>query len=121
MLLALNACWGVIDVLFFVGLARGVRLRLALLAAIALALVAFAIETRLGVVRFHAMRGASFGLFVHVPLVLSGLAWRARARRVASLVCLLPAVALVLVAADAFIYEPHALRTTALKAARDCP
>jgi uncharacterized protein len=110
-LLALNLFWGAIDLLCLVALARGVRPATALGLSLLTAALAFFVENGPSPVRFHAMRAAAFALFLHLPVVLVGLAWLWRRNR-RWMACALVALALVAVAGDAFLYEPHALVTS---------
>jgi uncharacterized protein len=110
-MIALNAYWLVLDIACVVFLLRNVhwRLRVALLPLVALGLL---LECGFAIMRFHAMRAMCFALFIHAPLLLFAHAWVlwSRQLRTVGLGCALSAAGLVLVAVDAFVYEPHALQ-----------
>jgi hypothetical protein len=59
------------------------------------------------------MAAEACAIFVHVPLVLAGIAWIHRKRPARAVPLLVAAVGLVAVGVDAFLYEPHALVTSA--------
>jgi len=111
-LLALNLFWGLVDVLFLRALARGVRLRNAVGLALAADFAAFLVDSGFAPFRFHAMGTASYAIFLHAPIVLLGAAWLYQTSLKRALPCLVIALGLALVAADAFLYEPHALVTS---------
>ncbi|QDU67979.1 metallophosphoesterase [Engelhardtia mirabilis] len=92
---------------------RGVALTLVLL-PIAYGILALVLCQLSSWRLFGAVKLMSWGLFLHLPLLLVLLgrgAWRAGARRVAALE-LAGALALVAVAVDAFWIEPHWLEIT---------
>jgi uncharacterized protein len=111
-LLALNLFWGLVDILLLHALARGVRFRSAVGLAFAASLAAFLVDCGFFPLRFHAMGTASFAIFLHAPLVLLGAAWVHRRSLKRALPSLAASLGLAFVAADAFLYEPHALVTS---------
>ncbi len=110
--IALNLILGVVDVALLVALARGARARVALTLALSVMALVLCVETGFPEVSFHTMRSASYVLFAHAPIVLLGSAWLLRENRRRAAGCSLLAAALLLVAADAFLREPHALVTS---------
>jgi predicted MPP superfamily phosphohydrolase len=62
---------------------------------------------------FHLLRLQAWAVFFHAPVMLAGVGWslRSRSKRVTG-ACWLTAVALVAVAVDAFLIEPHWLELT---------
>lgn len=112
-LLALNLFWGLVDLCFLAAIAQGVRPLRTIAPAVGASVVALVVESGFSPLRFHAMRAASFAIFLHVPLVLVAAAWlKRRDVKRASLLALL-AVGLGAAALDAFVYEPRALVTSA--------
>src|SRR5437867_870202 len=115
-LVLLNVVWGTVDVLLLVARARGVRPGRASAIALSTAALALGVESGFSFMRFHVMRAASFAIFLHVPLILLAIAWLSRRRPRRAWSCAFLATGLVVVAADAFLYEPHALVTSRYEA-----
>jgi hypothetical protein len=110
--LALNLVWGLIDLFVIRAVARGARPARSLGIGAACALAAFVAKNGATGFHFHAMRDASYLVFLHAPIVLvvlAGLCRKATKRAALFAAC---ALAIVSVGADAFLYEPHALVTT---------
>jgi uncharacterized protein len=110
-MIALNAYWLGLDIGCVILLLRKTDWRLRLL-MLPLFAAGFFLECGFAVMRFHAMSALCFALFVHLPLLLLAHAWGfwSQQLRVFGVACALGAATMLLVALDAFVYEPHALQ-----------